>query len=117
MIRISEIPFIWNPTEAQLKTDLIGGEVQKSSTTTMLSFRVDNDTAERLKKYARIRHTTVSDLLRNWSENCDVRIFLPTRVRDKLSVIAKGKRSLTPGRLIELAVAKCYRISEWYDGS
>ena len=91
--------------------------MQKSSTTTMLSFRVDNDTAERLKKYARIRHTTVSEMLRNWSENCDVRIFLPTRVRDKLSVIAKGKRSLTLGRLIELAVAKCYRISEWYDGS
>ena len=91
--------------------------MQKSSTTTMLSFRVDNDTAERLKKYARIRHTTVSEVLRNWSGNCDVRIFLPTRVRDKLSVIAKGKRSLTPGRLIELAVAKCYRISEWYDGS
>ena len=117
MIRISEIPFIWNPAEAQLKTGLIGDNVQKSSTTTMLSFRVDNDTAERLKKYARIRHTTVSDLLRNWSENCDVRIFLPARARDKLSVIAKGRRSLTPGRLIELAVAKCYRISEWYDES
>ena len=117
MTRISGIPFIWNPKEAQLKTDLIGGDVQKSSTTTMLSFRVDNATAERLKKYARTRHTTVSEVLRNWSENCDVRIFLPTRVRDKLSVIAKGKRSLTPGRLIELAVAKCYRISEWYDGS
>jgi len=117
MTRISGIPFIWNPKEAQLKTDLIGGDVQKSSTTTMLSFRVDNDTAEHLKKYARIRHTTVSEVLRNWSENCDMRIFLPIRVRDKLSVIAKGKRSLTPGRLIELAVAKCYRISEWYDGS
>ena len=91
--------------------------MQKNSTTTMLSFRVDHDTAEYLKEYARIRHTTVSEVLRNWSENCDVRIFLPTRVRDKLSVIAKGKRSLTPGRLIELAVAKCYRISEWYDGS
>jgi len=116
MIRISEIPFIWNPTEAQLKTDLIGGDVQKIRTT-MLSFRVDNATAERLKKYARIRHTTVSEVLRNWSENCDVRVFLPARARDKLSVIAKGRRSLTPGRLIELAVAKCYRISEWYDES
>ena len=87
----------------------------KNSTTTMLSFRVDNDTAERLKKYAKIRHTTVSKTLRNWSENCDMEIFLPVRARDKLEIIAKGKRTLTPGRLIESAIAKCYGISPWYD--
>ena len=96
MIRISEIPFIWNPTEAQLKTDLIGGNMPKDHTTTMLSFRVDNATAERLKKHARIRHTTVSDLLRNWSENCEMKIFLPARARDKLEIIAKGRKNMTP---------------------
>jgi len=93
-----------------------GGSVSKDHTTTMLSFRVDNATAEHLKKYARIRHTTVSEVLRNWSENCDMKIFLPPRAKNKLAIIARGKRTLTPGRLIESAVAKCYRISPWYDG-
>ena len=93
-----------------------GGSVSKDHTTTMLSFRVDNATAEHLKKYARIRHTTVSEVLRNWSENCEMKIFLPARAKDKLAIIARGKRTLTPGRLIESAVAKCYRISPWYDG-
>ena len=89
--------------------------MSKDHTTTMLSFRVDNATAEHLRKYARIRHTTVSEVLRNWSENCEMKIFLPPRAKNKLAIIARGKRTLTPGRLIESAVAKCYRISPWYD--
>ena len=89
--------------------------MSKDPTTTMLSFRVDHATAEHLRKYARIRHTTVSKVLRNWSENCDMKIFLPPRAKDKLAIIARGKRTLPPGRLIESAVAKCYRISPWYD--
>ena len=98
-----------------LNTDFIGGEVQKNSTTTMLSFRVDTDTAEYLKEYARIRHTTVSEVLRNWSKNCDLKIFLPVRARDKLEIIAKGRKNMTPGRLIESAIANRYRILGWYN--
>jgi len=62
----------------------------------MLSFRVDHATAEHLRKYARIRHTTVSEVLRNWSENCDMKIFLPPRAKDKLAIIARGKKNPDP---------------------
>ena len=81
----------------------------------MLSFRVDHDTAEYLKEYARIRHTTVSEVLRNWSKNCDLKIFLPARAQDKLEIIAKGRKNMTPGRLIESAIANRYRILGWYN--
>jgi len=44
-----------------------------------------------------------------------MKIFLPPRAKDKLAIIARGKRTLTLGRLIESAIAKYYRISPWYD--
>ena len=39
-----------------------------------ITFRVDESVAEKLGKYARMRNTTMSRVLRNWCETSDLRV-------------------------------------------
>ena len=55
-----------------------------------ITFRVDNEVAEKLEKYARMRNTTMSRVLRNWCEASDLRVELPKKARRKLESIARG---------------------------
>jgi hypothetical protein len=52
-----------------------------------ITFRVDDEVAEKLEKYAKMRNTSLSRVLRNWCESSDLRVELPTRVRKKLELM------------------------------
>ena len=78
-----------------------------------ITFRLDDDVARKLAVHAKTRHTSVSAILRGWCENCDHKIQLPRQVRKKLELIARGRRSLTVGKLIENAVRLVYWRGDW----
>ena len=78
-----------------------------------ITFRVDDEVAEKLEKYARMRNTSMSRVLRNWCESSDLRVELPARVRKKLESIARGRKRNTVGRLIEDAVKRVYFDGFW----
>ena len=78
-----------------------------------ITFRVDESVAEKLEKYARVRNTSLSRVLRNWIEASDLRVELPTRVRKKLELIARGRKRNTVGKLIEDAVKHVYFDGFW----
>ena len=41
-----------------------------------ITFRVDDEVAEKLEKYAKRRNTSMSRVLRNWCEASDLRVEL-----------------------------------------
>ena len=69
-----------------------------------ITFRVDDEVAEKLEKYARKRNTSMSRVLRNWCASSDLRVELPKKARRKLESIARGRKRNTVGKLIEDAV-------------
>ena len=46
-----------------------------------VTFRVDDEVAEKFEKYAKMRNTSISRVLRNWCQANDLRVEFPTRVR------------------------------------
>ena len=81
-----------------------GGMQNKKGRT--VTFRVDESVAEKLEKYARMRNTSMSSVLRNWCESSDLRVELPKKARRKLELIARGRKRHTVGKLIEDAVKR-----------
>ena len=73
-----------------------------------ITFRVDDEVAEKLEKYAKMRNTSLSRVLRNWCESSDLRVELPKKARRKLESIARGRKRNTVGKLIEDAVKRVY---------
>ena len=78
-----------------------------------ITFRVDDEVAEKLEKYARMRNTTMSRVLRSWCESSDLRVELPKKARRKLELIARGRKRNTVGKLIEDAVKRVYFDGHW----
>ena len=86
-------------------------EPQKKGRT--ITFRVDDEVAEKLEKYARKRNTSMSKVLRNWCASSDLRVELPKKARRKLESIARGRKRNTVGKLIEDAVKRVYFDGHW----
>ncbi len=87
------------------------GDPQKKGRT--ITFRVDDEVAEKLEKYARKRNTTMSRVLRNWCASSDLRVEFPKKARRKLESIARGRKRNTVGKLIEDAVKRVYFDGHW----
>ena len=51
-----------------------GMQNQKGRT---ITFRVDDEVAEKREKYAKMRNTSMSRVLRNWCASGDLRVELP----------------------------------------
>ena len=43
----------------------------------IITFGVDDEVAEKLEKYAKMRNTSMSRVLRNWCASGDLRVELP----------------------------------------
>ena len=78
-----------------------------------ITFRVDESVAEKLEKYARMRNTSMSRVLRNWCASSDLRVELPKKAKRKLESIARGRKRNTVGKLIEDAVKRVYFDGHW----
>ena len=94
-----------------LLLDHNGGMQNKKGRT--ITFRVDDEVAEKLEKYAKRRNTSMSRVLRNWCEASDLRVELPKKARRKLESIARGRKRNTVGKLIEDAVKRVYFDGHW----
>ena len=69
--------------------------------TETVSVRLTKEQVRQLKRHAESRNVSQSDLVRSWIESADFIPQIPVGVCEKLRQIARGRRRLTPAKVIE----------------